>query len=214
MARSNDGATTDGRTVAWCLRGTLTTQLVVFLTAAVAPGPLHAQGAARTASQADTTLASTIEAVDGSPYPSSSSSDSPLARGTTGVSSARARRTTRASRAISAWAVPWFRVWESAWTSSYQFWHIYLRAGGGLAWGSQDLEIAGSNDDITVQTASGVGIGYSAGAGLTLPIASVVSLAFFGNWNVGHYDMISAQGVSERGLKHEYLELGVGLALR
>ena len=61
---------------------------------------------------------------------------------------------------------------------------------------------------------SGLGIGYSAGAGLTLPIASVVSLAFHGNWNVGHYDMIAPQGVSERGLKHEYFELGVGLALR
>jgi hypothetical protein len=97
---------------------------------------------------------------------------------------------------------------------SYQLWHIYLRAGGGLAWGSQDLEVAGPNNDITVQTASGLGIGYSAGAGLTLPIASVVSLAFYGNWNVGHYDMIAPQGVSERGSKHEYFELGVGLALR
>jgi hypothetical protein len=42
----------------------------------------------------------------------------------------------------------------------------------------------------------------------------VVSLAFFGNWNVGHYDMVSPQGLTERDAMHEYLEFGVGVAVR
>lgn len=52
------------------------------------------------------------------------------------------------------------------------------------------------------------------GAGVTVPLASVVSLAFFGNWNVGQYDMVSPQGLTERSAKYEYVELGVGVAIR
>ena len=91
---------------------------------------------------------------------------------------------------------------------------FFVRAGGGLAWGSQDLEMADGNGDPMIHTASGWGVGYSAGAGLTVPIASIVSISFFGNWNVGNYDMISPQGLTERKVKHEYLEFGVGLAIR
>lgn len=97
---------------------------------------------------------------------------------------------------------------------SYDFWHLYVRAGGGVAFGSQDLETSDADGDIMVHTASGWGVGYSAGAGLTIPLASVVSLTVFGNWNVGQYDMISPQGLTERAAKHEYLELGVGVAVR
>lgn len=97
---------------------------------------------------------------------------------------------------------------------SYQFWRLFVRAGGGLAFGSQDLEMTGTTGDILIHTASGWGVGYSAGGGFTVPLASMVSLAFFGNWNVGQYDMVSPQGLTEREAKHQYLELGVGLAVR
>ena len=97
---------------------------------------------------------------------------------------------------------------------SYQYWHFFVRAGGGIAFGSQDLEMTATNGDILVHTASGFGVGYSAGAGFTVPLANIVSLAFFGNWNVGNYDMVSPQGLTERGAKHEYLEFGVGVAVR
>ena len=55
---------------------------------------------------------------------------------------------------------------------------------------------------------------YSLGGGVTLPLASMVSLAFFGNWNVGTYDLASPEGVLERDSRHEYLELGFGLTIR
>lgn len=97
---------------------------------------------------------------------------------------------------------------------SYDFWHLWVRAGGGLAWGSQDLEMLDANGQVMIHTASGWGVGYSAGAGLTVPVASVLSISFFGNWNVGIYDMISPQGLTERKAKHQYLELGAGLAVR
>lgn len=97
---------------------------------------------------------------------------------------------------------------------SYDIWHLYVRAGGGLSYGSQDLEATDANGNLMVHTASGWGVGYSAGIGLTVPVASVVSVAFFGNWNVGRYDMISPQGLTERAARHEYLEFGVGVAVR
>ena len=97
---------------------------------------------------------------------------------------------------------------------SYQYWRVFVRAGGGVAFGSQDLEMTGASGDLIQHTASGWGVGYSAGAGITVPMASMVSLAFFGNWNVGHYDMVSPQGLTERAAKHEYFELGVGIAVR
>lgn len=97
---------------------------------------------------------------------------------------------------------------------SYDFWHLYARAGAGVAFGAQDLETLDANGDLLVHTASGWGVGYSAGLGLTIPVASVVSLSIFANWNVGHYDMISPQGLTERQAKHEYVEVGAGLAVR
>ena len=71
---------------------------------------------------------------------------------------------------------------------SYTLWHLYVRAGGGVAWGHQDIEETDESGDVTVIRASGVGIGYSVGAGATLPVYGSVALAFFGNWNHGHYD--------------------------
>ncbi len=97
---------------------------------------------------------------------------------------------------------------------TYDLWRIFLRAGGGMAWGSQDLEMLDGNEEIMVHTASGWGVGYSVGGGFTVPLASMVSLAFFGNYNVGFYDLVSPHGVTEREAKHRYLEAGVGLALR
>jgi hypothetical protein len=96
----------------------------------------------------------------------------------------------------------------------YEFWHFYLRAGAGMAFGSQDLEMSAADGSMAIHTASGFGVGYSAGAGLTIPIASVAHLAVFGNWNVGTYDMVSPQGLTERGARHEYLEVGIGVSAR
>jgi hypothetical protein len=97
---------------------------------------------------------------------------------------------------------------------SYDFWHLFVRAGAGMAFGSQDLEMENPEGDIIVHTASGWGPGFSAGAGATVPVANMVSLAFYGNLNVGHYDMVSPQGLIERDAKHQYLEVGVGVAMR
>lgn len=96
---------------------------------------------------------------------------------------------------------------------SYRYWRFFAQAGGGVAFGSQDLEMTGSGGELLVHTATGWGIGYTAGAGFTVPVASMVSLAFFGNWNVGHYDMVSPQGLTERAAKHQYLEFGVGVGV-
>jgi hypothetical protein len=97
---------------------------------------------------------------------------------------------------------------------SYDVWHVFLRAGFGLAWGRQDLEFENSKGEMAVHTASGMGVGYSAGAGFTVPLASAVSLAIFGNWSVGRYDMVSHLGLTERDARHEWFELGVGAAIR
>jgi hypothetical protein len=97
---------------------------------------------------------------------------------------------------------------------SYDYWHFFARAGVGLAFGSKDLEMENPEGDIIPHTASGFGPGFSAGAGFTIPVASMVSLAFYGNWNRGHYDMVSPQGLIERDATHQYLEFGVGVAMR
>lgn len=97
---------------------------------------------------------------------------------------------------------------------SYDIWHTFVRAGFGLAFGRQDLEFENPEGAIVMQTASGMGVGYSLGGGFTIPLASVVSLALFGNWNVGFYDMRSPQGLTVRGAKHQWFEFGVGVALR
>ena len=93
---------------------------------------------------------------------------------------------------------------------SFAAWHLFVRAGAGVAMGRQDIQDASGD----VATASGLGIGYSVGGGATLPLASLVSLVVFVNWNVGSYDLSTPLAVIERGIKHEYIELGFGLTLR
>ncbi len=93
---------------------------------------------------------------------------------------------------------------------SFATWHLFVRAGVGLAMGRQDIQDASGD----VATASGLGIGYSLGGGATLPLASLVSLVVFANWNVGSYDFTTPSAVIERGVKHEYIEVGFGLTLR
>jgi hypothetical protein len=97
---------------------------------------------------------------------------------------------------------------------SYRYWQTFVRAGFGAAFGSQDLEMELADGSKGIHTARGLGIGYSAGAGATIPLANMVSLAFFANWNVGHYDMVSPQGLHERSARHQYFEVGVGVAAR
>ena len=106
------------------------------------------------------------------------------------------------------------RLGNASLSLSWQVWRLFLRAGGGFAWGHQDIEGVDESGDATVVRASGKGISYSFGGGLTRPLASSVSLALFGNYNVGSYDLNSPLGVVQRGVEHEYLELGVGLTIR
>ncbi len=97
---------------------------------------------------------------------------------------------------------------------SVERWHLFVRGGGGLAWGSQDTTESDSDGEISVVPLSGMGIGYTVGAGLTLPLHPMVSLAFFGNYNVGRYDLSSPGGAVHRDAMHEVVELGVGVTLR
>ena len=94
---------------------------------------------------------------------------------------------------------------------SWQLWHVWIEGGGGLAWAGEDMVDA---DSSTVVHASGMGIGYSLGGGFALPLAGPLSLAFFGNYNAGQYDLTSPMAVVDRGASHQYLELGIGLTLR
>lgn len=95
-------------------------------------------------------------------------------------------------------------------TLSWQTWHVFLRAGLGVALGQQDLQDA----EGTISTARGIGVGYSFGAGATVPLASVVSLALFANWNTGSYDLSTPTEIVARGVSHELIEVGFGLTLR
>jgi hypothetical protein len=97
---------------------------------------------------------------------------------------------------------------------SYEYWHLFARAGAGVAYGSKDLEMENLAGDVIVHRASGWGPGFSLGGGFGIPVASMVSLAFYGNLNVGQYDMVSPQGLIERDARHQYLELGVGVTVR
>ncbi len=106
------------------------------------------------------------------------------------------------------------RLGNASLTLSWQVWRVYVRGGGGFAWGHQDIEGVDEEGEATVERASGKGIGYSFGGGITLPLASAISLAIFGNYNVGTYDLTAASGVVERGVTHEYMELGFGLTIR
>ena len=97
---------------------------------------------------------------------------------------------------------------------SYQWWHLYVRAGGGIAWGSQSLEEEAEEGAAVVAPWSGMGVGYTLGAGVTLPVYSLISMAFYANLNTGQYDMTRAAGGVVRDTEHRYVEIGVGLSLR
>ncbi len=97
---------------------------------------------------------------------------------------------------------------------SVQRWHVFVRGGGGIAWGRQDTLSDDVEGETGVVTMSGMGVGYTVGAGLTLPLHPMISLAFFGNYNVGLYDLSSPEGSIFRDAKHEVVELGIGLSLR
>ncbi len=106
------------------------------------------------------------------------------------------------------------RLGNASLTLSWQVWRLFVRGGGGFAWGHQDIAGLDEEGEATIERASGKGIGYSFGGGITLPLASAISLVIFGNYNVGTYDLSSPSGVVERGVTHEYLELGFGLTIR
>lgn len=89
-------------------------------------------------------------------------------------------------------------------------WNFFVRGGVGLAIARQDIQDQAGE----IATASGLGIGYSFGGGATLPLASMVSLLIFANWNVGSYDLSTPLAVIGRGVKHRYVEVGFGLTLR
>ena len=97
---------------------------------------------------------------------------------------------------------------------SYQVWHLYARAGAGLAWASQSLVVPGEDGDPALASWSGKGVGYTVGGGVTVPLHPMMSLAFYANWNLGTYDMSEAQGAVHRDVRHEYVEIGVGVSLR
>lgn len=96
---------------------------------------------------------------------------------------------------------------------SWQAWHVFARAGGGLAWGAQDGVGTGDDAD-TVVSSTGMGVGYTVGGGITLPLHPMISLAFFGNYNVGQYDLTDPVGIVMRDTRHEVLELGIGVTIR
>ncbi|MEZ4416884.1 MAG: hypothetical protein R3E10_14130 [Gemmatimonadota bacterium] len=97
---------------------------------------------------------------------------------------------------------------------SWQTWHVFVRGGAGVALGSQGMEDNAVGQEATVITASGKGIGYTVGGGLTLPVHSLVSLALFANLNSGTYDLTTLHGVLQRDAEHRYLEVGFGVSMR
>lgn len=94
---------------------------------------------------------------------------------------------------------------------TWQIWHVWVQGGGGVAWAGDDYVPDGSD---AAEHASGMGIGYTLGGGAMLPLAGPVSLAFIGNVNFGRYDLTTPTQVLQRGAKHRYVELGVGLTVR
>ena len=97
---------------------------------------------------------------------------------------------------------------------SYQTWHVFVRGGAGIAMGWQDIEESDPEGAASIVTASGKGIGFTAGGGITIPVHALVSVAVFANWNRGTYDLTSPRGVLQRGAQHEYVEVGFGISLR
>jgi len=97
---------------------------------------------------------------------------------------------------------------------SYQAWRAFVRGGAGIAIGRQDFEDTPGAEASTVLSATGMGVGYTVGGGLTLPVHSLISLAVFANWNSGTYDLSSPHGILGRQAEHEYFELGFGISTR
>ena len=95
-------------------------------------------------------------------------------------------------------------------TFSYQAWYAFAHLGGGVALARQDIQ---AEDDV-VSRASGKGIGYTVGGGIMLPIAGPASLMFYGNWNHGRYDLATPETMLQRGVTHDYAEMGFGVTIR
>lgn len=95
-------------------------------------------------------------------------------------------------------------------TFSYQAWHTFVHAGVGVALARQDVQA----EDDTVSSATGKGIGYTVGGGILLPIAGPASLMFFANWNHGRYDLATPEAILQRGVTHDYAEMGFGVTIR
>jgi hypothetical protein len=96
---------------------------------------------------------------------------------------------------------------------SYQAAPLFLRGGVGVALAWSDV-IEGDVDAPLIRTASGKGVGFTAGGGLLLPVSGNLGLAFYANWNYGRYDLTSPTQVVARDATHDYLEFGVGIAFR
>lgn len=97
---------------------------------------------------------------------------------------------------------------------SYHLWHMFAHVGGGVAWGHQDLEETSESGQTTITRVSGIGVGYTLGSGVTVPVYNAISIAIFGNWNVGYYDMSAPGEVVVRGAQHRFYEVGVGITIQ
>lgn len=97
---------------------------------------------------------------------------------------------------------------------SWQTWHAFVRGGVGVAIASQGMEDTQVGQSATVITASGKGVGYTVGGGLTLPLTPLIGVALFANHNVGTYDLTSLHGVLQREAEHRYTEIGFGVTIR
>ena len=97
---------------------------------------------------------------------------------------------------------------------SYQLWQLYVRAGVGLGFGSYDMEEVSESGDVTLVSATGLGVGYSLGGGFDVPVAGPVAVTMFGNWNVGFYDLNASGDRLAPGTRHDFFEFGLGLSIK
>lgn len=97
---------------------------------------------------------------------------------------------------------------------SYQLWQFYAQAGAGLGFGSYDLEEVAESGDVTLVSANGLGVGYSLGGGVDIPVSGAVAVTMFGNWNVGFYDLNAGGERLAPGTRHDFFEFGLGLSIK
>lgn len=97
---------------------------------------------------------------------------------------------------------------------SYQLWQLYARAGAGLGFGSYDIEEVDEAGAVTLVSATGLGVGYSLGGGLDIPVSGPVAVTMFGNWNVGFYDLNAKGKRLASNTRHDFFEFGLGLSIR